>query len=284
MKKYLLLILLLLLGSCQPKIQDDRLKVYTSFYPIYDLTLKIGKDKINLINLVPSGTEVHDWEISTKDMIGLESADLLIYNGLGIEYWLDDVVSALQNKNLVLVNTSKNVTPIEGDPHIWLNIENAILQLTEIKNALVNSDSKNQAFYEQNYNYYVNELTALHNNFHETIDALPKKDLVVAHEAFAYLCEEYGLNQIGVEDVNSDEPGLKKMEEIINFIKVNNVTTIFYEPLGSDSVAKTIASKTNIKVEVLNPLEGLTKEDIKNNEDYISIMLKNLKVIKEALK
>jgi zinc transport system substrate-binding protein len=285
MKKTVTILILLLLTACTPIQEDKRLKVYTSFYPMYDFTYKIGQDKINLINLVPSGTEVHDWEIRTKEMIGLESADILIYNGLGMEYWLNDVVNSLENKDLILVNTTKNITTINDDPHVWLNVRNAIAQLTVIKDALVSNDVQNKDFYESNYNFYVNEFNSLHNQFMTKTAAFTKKDLVVAHEAFAYLCAEYGLNQVGVENVFAEsEPDFQKLEEIINFIKDNDVTTIFYEPLGSSDIANTIAAETGIKVAVLNPLEGLTTTDINNNEDYISIMKQNLLALEDALK
>lgn len=105
-----------------------------AFYAMYDLTKKVGGDKINLVNLVPSGVEPHDWEPTPKDIANLEKADLLICNGAGMEGWLDKISGSLDNDKLVIVDTSKDIKLLEGheedenlkyDPHVWLNPMNA---------------------------------------------------------------------------------------------------------------------------------------------------------------
>lgn len=284
-----LIILLLLPLECENNdkafIDDGRLKVVTSFYIIHDFTDKIGKDKIQNISLLDSNEDAHHFEFTSKEIILLESADIFFYNGMGLETWIDDIKNSLSNKNLKFINTSMNITPIEGDPHVWLSIPNALSQLQVIKDTLISYDEANKQFYENNFNSYSSTLNELHNEYVNKISTFSKKDIVVSHEAYGYLCYEYGLNQIGISDIDhSHDYDPQHLTEIIDFIKENNVTTIFYEPLGSKDVVNNIANQAKVNVDVLNPIEGLSKEDIKNKEDYISIMRKNLFALEGALK
>ena len=194
---------------------DGRLRVLTSFYPMYDFACKIGGDCIDVTNMVPSGTEPHDWEPSTNDLKNLEKADVFIYNGADMEPWADDL----------LVSRSDTLSP------------------------------------------------------------LPNKTIVVAHEAFGYLCAAYGLEQVGIEELSPDsEPDPGRMAEVIDFVRANNVRTIFFEELVSPKVAQTIASETGAEAKMLNPYEGLSDEQLAADADYFSVMRDNLAALTEALK
>lgn len=277
-----------------------KLEVYTSFYPLYDFALKVGGDKVKITNLVPAGTEPHDWEPATTDILSLEKGDILIYNGAGMEHWIDQVTSSLENKNLVLVEASDGLTLLEGgeegeeqeagegsgyDPHVWLSIKNAEKEMENIKNAFVKADPDNADYYEENYKKYAGQFDDLDKKFSSELAAYENKDIIVAHKAFAYLCADYGLNQVAIEGLAADsEPDAKRMAEIIDFAKEKNIKTIFFEELVSPKVAETIASEIGASTDVLNPLEGLTQEEINAGGDYISVMEKNLEALLKALR
>ncbi len=270
--------------------QSEKLQVYTSFYTMYDFTQKIGSDKINVKNLVPAGTEPHDYEPTTSDIVNLEKADLIVYNGAGMEHWIDKVLGTLNNKDIYKVEASKGVNIINEtgektvDPHVWLDPKNAEIELENIKNGLISVDPSNKSFYENNYEYYKLKLDELDAEYKERISKLPNKNIVVSHKAYSYLCNSYGLNQIAIDGISADsEPDAERMAEIINFCRENNVKTIFFEELVSPKIAQTIANEVGAKTAVLNPLEGLSDEDISNGEDYFSIMRKNLAALEEAL-
>ena len=280
---------------------DDKIKIYTSIYPLYDFAKKVGGDKVDVINLVPAGTEPHDWEISTSDIVNLEKADMLIYNGAGIENWTDKVINTLENKDIVYVKTSEglDIHKIDDrnnqennksdnrshDPHTWLSIKNAKQEMENIKNALVKYDPDNADYYKDNYEKYAKKFDELDKKYFDTLGPIKNKTIIVAHEAFGYLCEEYDINQEGIEGLTPDsEPDPARMREIIKFAKKNNLNTIFFEELVSPKVAQTIAKEINAKTEVLNPLEGLSEKQINSGEDYFSVMEKNLEVLHEAMK
>ena len=282
---------------------DGRLRVLTSFYPMYDFACKIGGDSIEVINMVPSGTEPHDWEPSTNDLKSLEKADVFIYNGADMEPWADDLLVS-RSDTLRVVEASENIElrTTDGehehahehedsdhhhgdfDPHVWLDPENAKVEMETIKDALSASDPANAAVFQANYEKYAAELDALDAEFREKLSSLPNRTIVVAHEAFGYLCDAYGLTQVGIEGLSPDsEPDPGRMAQVIDFVRENNISTIFFEELVSPKVAEAIASETGAQAKILSPLEGLSDEQSAAGADYFSVMHDNLAALMEAL-
>jgi zinc transport system substrate-binding protein len=285
------------------KSSDGKLKVMASFYCMSDFAQKVGGDKVEVTSMVPAGTEPHDWEPAATDIVQLENADVFIYNGAGMEHWTEDVLGSLDNQSLTVAEASKGLELMEGeahedgddehqedddetnyDPHVWLSPLNAKAEMENIKKALAEADPENEAYYTENYEKYARKFDELDAEYKEKLSNTKSKDIIVAHEAFGYLCSAYGLNQIGIEGLSPDsEPDPARMEEIIKFAKTNNVKTIFFEELVSPKVAETIAAEINAETKVLNPLEGLRDEDLQAGEDYFTVMESNLNELKEAL-
>ena len=275
-------------SSAQTEETSSKLKVMTSFYPMYDFASKVGGDKVEVTNMTPAGTEPHDWEPSAKDITQLEKADVFIYNGADMEHWTDDVLNTLDSKEITVVEASKGIDLLkEGksyDPHVWLNPLNAKKEMENIKNALVKADEKNKDYYEKNYETYAKKFDTLDSEYSTTLSTVKNKNLIASHEAFGYLCEAYGLKQIGIEGLSPDsEPDAAKMKEIIRFAKKNNVKTIFFEELVSPKVSKTIAKELGAEAKVLDPIEGLSEDQQELGADYFSVMESNLQTLKEAL-
>lgn len=282
---------------------DGRLRVLTSFYPMYDFACKIGGDCIDVTNMVPSGTEPHDWEPSTNDLKNLEKADVFIYNGADMEPWADDLLVS-RSDTLHVVEASENVElrTTDGehehahehedadhhhgdfDPHVWLDPENAKIEMEAIRDALCAADPENSTVFQSNYEKYAAELDALDAEFREKLAPLPNRTIVVAHEAFGYLCDAYGLTQVGIEGLSPDsEPDPGRMAEVIDFVREHSISTIFFEELVSPKVAETIASETGAQAKMLSPLEGLSDEQAAAGADYFSVMHDNLAALMEAL-
>lgn len=282
---------------------DGRLRVLTSFYPMYDFACKIGGDCIDVTNMVPSGTEPHDWEPSTNDLKNLEKADVFIYNGADMEPWADDLLVS-RSDTLRVVEASENIElrTTDGehehahehedadhhhgdfDPHVWLDPENAKIEMEAIRDALCAADPENSTVFQSNYEKYAAELDALDAEFREKLAPLPNRTIVVAHEAFGYLCDAYGLTQVGIEGLSPDsEPDPGRMAEVIDFVREHSISTIFFEELVSPKVAEAIASETGAQAKMLSPLEGLSDEQAAAGADYFSVMHDNLAALMEAL-
>ena len=346
---------------------DGKLRVMASFYPMADFAARIGGDLVEVKNMVPAGTEPHDWEPTAKDIRNMEDADVFIYNGAGLEYWAEDVLRTLDNQDIIVTEASQGVEFLDeeeeasgkkagsendskssgakgakertesdfqgsadakgaekrtesdfhestdtkntkestdssfyssaaaksthnhnhgdADPHVWLDPQNAKIEMKNIKNAFTKADPDNAAVYEQNYQTWAAECDALDREFQDGLSDLKSRSVITAHEAFGYLCHAYGLEQIAVEGLTPDsEPDPARMEEILKFARKNHIKTIFFEELVSPKTARTIADELGAETKVLNPLEGLTDQQIKDGEDYFSIMRANLQTLEEALK
>jgi len=307
MKKFTMLLFLLfsfsLLAGCSGgsggQTSPGQLSVVTSFYPMYDFASKVAGDQATVTNLTPSGVEPHDWEPSASDMITLEKADVFIYNGAGMEHWVDSVLASLQNKNLIVVEASANAPFLASDgktadgkadaaaafdPHVWLDPQIAKIEMHTILDSLRKASPEHADYFQANYDKYALEFDKLDGEFSSALSGVPQKNIVVAHNAFGYLCNAYGLTQVPIEGLSADsEPDAARMGEIIDFVSRNNVKVIFFEELVSPKVAQAIAKETGSTTAVLNPLEGISDEDQASGEDYFSVMRTNLKTLVAAL-
>ena len=277
MKKILMIIFVLssLVGCSQASKyssnSSNKLKVYASIYPMYDFAKKICGDKADVYNMTSTGSEPHDFEITSKDMANLTKANLFIYNGGGMEHWVDTVKDSI--KDLKYVETSFNINNEGLDPHFWLSPINAKKQMENIKNALAEIDAGNADYYNSNYNFYADRLDELDNHFKNVLSNIKNTNVVVTHPAFGHFCKEYSLNQVAIA---RDEADPKAMSDTIAFIKNNGVKAIFYEDFSSSKLVDSIANETGVKILTLNPIESLSKEYIDSGEDYFSVMEDNL--------
>lgn len=278
---FLIIIILLSIFACgdnDNKNTFGKLQIYTSVYPIYDFTKKIGGEKIAVYNMTKAGAEPHDFEITSKDMANLSKADLFIYNGGGMEHWVDSVKETL---NIKYVDSSSNIDNQNNlDPHFWLSPKNAKIQMENIKNGLIEIDFENKDYYQSNYNLYASRLDELDNKIKISLSNVKNRNLVLTHPAFGHFCKEYSFTQIAIA---RDEADPKAMAEIITFVKNNNVKAIFYEEFSSSKLVDSIAKETQIKILTLNPIESLSEKDIEAGEDYFSIMEKNLNSLLDGL-
>ena len=287
------------LAAGQPA-EPGKLQIYTSFYVLYDLTVKIGGEHVAVYNLVPPGAEPHDWEPEAADLVRLEQADLLVYNGAGMEHWVDKVVGSLDNTDLVLVETTSGLALLEAghdqdsqdhaetggryDPHVWLDPQNALHQLGVIRDALVKADPEHAADYAAASTAPAARLEQLDRAYRDALGQVTRREIVVAHEAFGYLARAYQLEQVGIEGLSAEsEPDPARMAEIVDYARLHDVQVIFFEELASPKVAETIAREIGARTAVLNPLEGLAGEQIEAGEDYFSVMEQNLRSLVDAL-
>lgn len=309
MKRILFLVLLisaLFITACannqvSNNSEDDskgKIKVYTSFYTLYDFASKIGGDHAQVVNMIPSGGDPHHWEPTASDIANLEKAHIFIYNGLELEHWVDSILNTINNEDLIITKASQHIDAIEShhehehdhshgdlDPHIWLDPANAKLMFDNIKEAFIEADPDNEAYYEDRYKEYIGEFDSLDREFEEGLYELTNRDMVVSHQAFTYLSQAYNLNQVGIQGLIPDsEPSPSRMAEIIDFINENHIETIFFEDINDTSIVDTIARETGVNIKALYTLEYLTDEQMNNNDDYFSIMRENLNSLVNGLK
>ncbi|MCK9859644.1 metal ABC transporter substrate-binding protein [Paenibacillus sp. ATY16] len=285
----------------------EKLKVVATFYPMVEFTKQIAGDHADVVGLVPSGVEPHDWEPSAKDMAAIQDANVFVYNGI-VEEWVDSALKSTVNPDRVDVQASAGISLMEGveeedehghegeaeeghdhestlDPHVWLSPVLAQDEVKSIKDALVKADPANTTDYENNANAFIAKLKELDEAYKTKLAEVKRKDFITQHAAFGYLAKQYGLTQVPIAGLSPEqEPSAEEMANVVEFAKQNNVHTIFFETLVSPKVADTIAKELGAETDVLNPIEGLTEEDIKQGIDYIDIMYSNLDALTKSLK
>ena len=268
--------------------KDGSFHIVTSFYPMYVATINItqGVDGVTVTNMTKPQTGcLHDYQLMTEDMKTLEKADAFVINGAGMESFLDKVVE--QQKNLKIIDASKGIELLKDDdeenPHVWLSVTDAILQVKNIAEQLKAADPKHADAYEKNAAAYIKKLEALKAEMHAELDTVPNKDIVTFHEAFPYFAKEFGLNIISVvEREPGTEPTPAELQETIEQVKKLPVKVLFTEPQYSPSAAETIARETGAKIYTLDPVVTGEANDQALNA-YIDTMKKNMETLKTAL-
>ena len=263
------------------KGEDVSNTIYTSIYPVYDFVSRIVGDKYKVVNLTPAGMEPHDFELSVRQIVHIADSKATFLNGVNIESWYTSLPKEAKKKTYV-VTEGVQIQEHDGqiDPHVWLSPSNAIKEMENITSYMCELDKDNADYYQKNYLTNKALFTALDAEFKNEVATFKNKNIVVAHAAYGYMCNAYGLNQISVNGVEPDsEPSTKTIEDIINKVKEYNITTIFTEELISEKIANQIAKECNVKVDVLNPFETIEKD-----ENYISVMKDNLDRLGRACK
>lgn len=305
--------LVLILAGCtqgsQSSIVEGKLNVVTSFYPIAFLTEQIGGGHVNTINLIPTGVEPHDWTPKSRDLHNASNAQLLLVNGAGFETWLDDFVKGLDSSSQVkILEVSKGIPLIEADgsehehhegegdasehdhvhgstdPHTWVSPKSALTMASNVKDALIQADGAHKVEYEANYEKLIAKIEQIDKSYSDRLSSLKQREIVVSHHAFGYLCRDYGLTQHAIMGITPDaEPRAQDLVKLSKLVKEKGLKYVFFEELVSDQLANTLAGEAGVSTLVLNPLEGLTKQQAEQGDNYLTLMERNLQNLLVAL-
>lgn len=407
------LLLLLPLSACSDKktttnTADGKLKVVTTFYPMYDFTKNVAGNQADITMLIDGTVEPHDYEPSAKDIAKIEDADVFVYNSKEMETWVPKVLENINKKKVTVIDASKGIDLMEGnghshdheaedeviqehhafhvhgtkdhyhtgdkvvleahdsdkqdfdhyqwfekkegakdytpikeetsetyeftvkepmelkvklmdknnqvideteaipvvindhheekkeedhghshayDPHIWLDPVLAIKEVENIRDGLSKADAKNKATFEKNAASFIKQLEELNQEYEDAFKGAKNRVFVTQHAAFGYLARQYHLTQEPISGISPDmEPSASQLAEIENFVKEHDVKVIYTEELSSSKIAETIAKATGAKMETLNTLEGLTEQEQKDGQNYLTVMKENLEALKQSIK
>ena len=254
---------------------NTSLRIFASFYPIYDFVEKIGKDKVDVSVIVPNGVEPHDFEPTSKQVVELQDADLIFINGAGFESWINGIT----NSNIV--DLSRNITteniPSNPNPHIWLDPILVESMAEEIYNILVSLDPGNIAYYQNNLKQFDDKLELLNSNIENNLTNCALNDFIAFHDAFGYFAKRYGLTQHVIGGISPEmDVSPQKLTESIKLAKQLGITIIFSEDNIEPRLSNTIANEVGGKVLILSPIEMITQKEQDLGKDYFSKMYDNL--------
>lgn len=262
---------------------DEKISVVTSFYPLYFFAEEIGGNKVQILNITPAGAEPHDYEPTAKDIAAIQNSKLLILNGGSLETWSDNIKKNTDPKKTLIISAGENLGN-QSDPHVWLSPTLAQKMVDKIADGFTEKDPANQAYYEANSKALKIKLGNLDSQYKNSLKNCKQKNIVTSHSAFGHLATSYGLTQMPISGLSPDaEPSAKQLVKISDFAKKNNVKYIFFESLVSPKLSETVANEIGAKTLVLNPLEGLSEEELSTGKNYFTEMLSNLDNLKIAL-
>lgn len=324
----LIFLLLLFLASCGVDKGDEealpgtgdvdgKVSVVTSMFPLYEFAKEVGGDNADVVLLLPPGLSPHSFEPTPKDIKTIEDADIFVFNGAGMEPWVEDILSGIDNRDLIVVDSSAGVNTLtvmeehhhddeaeeghhhdegeedEGhhhaggvDPHFWLDFDNAMVQVKNILDAYVEADPDNKAIYEERAKIYTDKLTALDERYREALSSCDGGDMISSgHFAFGYTARRYGFNHRSAFDLSHDkEPSPREISEMINIIREKKIEYIFAEELMDPKLARTLKEETGAEILVVNPAGNISQEALKSGTTFIDIMEDNLAKFKKGLK
>jgi ABC-type Zn uptake system ZnuABC Zn-binding protein ZnuA len=274
----------------------EKLDVVASVSPITSIIKNIGGDRIELIGLVPEGVNSHTFELVPSDVIKVNSADLVIINGLGLESNLEDAAVGAQSKNpkLQILKLGDNTItraqwlfdfsfPKEkGDPnpHLWLNVAYAMEFANLTRDKLIDMDPQNAAYYSENTERFISLLKKLDEGILQAVQTVPphNRKLLTYHDSWAYFGTRYNMTVVGaVQPSDFGEPTPRELARLIDQIKFERIPVIFASEVFPTQVVNQIAAESDAKI-----VETLSDDDLPGNpgesrHSYVGMMLENMK-------
>ncbi|CAN1522893.1 LraI ABC-type metal ion transport system, periplasmic component/surface adhesin [Paracoccaceae bacterium] len=233
---------------------DDRLKVVTTFTVIADMARNVAGDGVDVVSVTKPGAEIHGYEPTPQDIVGAADADLILWNGLGLERWfeqflgnLGEVPSATLTDGIVPISIAGGDYDGKPNPHAWMSLDNALIYVDNIALALTTADPANAATYAANADAYKARLVAEIGPLKDQIAALPadRRWLATCEGAFSYLARDLGLTELYLWPINSDQQGSpRQVRVVIDGVREHAIPAVFCESTVSSAPAEQVARET----------------------------------------
>lgn len=297
---------------------DERIRVVASFFPIAEAAESVGGDLVGVTNLTPAGTEPHDLELRPSQVDELQDADLVLYLGQGFQPAVEDIAGGRDGSVDLLDGLPLEEGAVELDehghgeeegdehaeeegeehadeegeehsdealdPHFWLDPTLMSQAVDEVEQALAEVAPDEAETFAANADAYRDQLAELDEEFQASLATCERRVIVTSHAAFHYVAKHYDLEQLPIAGLSPEsEPAPERLAELADLIADQGVTTVFYETLVAPDVAETLAREAGVDTAVLNPLEGLTEEEVEEGKDYAAVMRDNLGALASAL-
>lgn len=301
MMAVILIIALVILSGCsmQPQKSQD-IVIAASFYPVYIFTLNLveGIDGVEVMCMAEQNIGcLHDYTLTAKDAKIADDADVLVINGAGMELFIQDIYDTVGD--ISVIDSSEGIELIcsgghdhhhegeheghshEHNSHIWMSVDNAKVQVGNIKNGLVERYPQFADQIEANYSEYMLRLDELSQDIENASATVEDAHVMSFHDAYAYIANDLGFHIVGtVENGDGGEPSAKELAALTEKIRDHKVKALFVEPDNSGSAAEILSAETGVKVYTLNPVTSgngtLTS--------YEDVMRSNINTILEAVR
>ncbi|PVX23955.1 MAG: hypothetical protein CW691_09180 [Candidatus Bathyarchaeum sp.] len=266
------------LYSPQNETENDNLKVVATFYPLAFFAQEIGGEKVTIQQLIPDNTEVHNWQPSPSDILAVDNADVIIYNGASLDHWFEeDILPVTDSSNKIVVETTKGISLLgieheseedehdhEGahDPHTWISPFISKQQAQKIYESFIQKDPSNKDYYTERWQNLKTYFEEVDNKYMTELANSSKTDVFVSHSAFGYLASRYGFEQNGVIGISADEqPSASAYANLVEMMIGHETYVVYVNPVYSEESAQTLK----------NELERLSGQDVQILKLYLML-------------
>ncbi|MDT0276025.1 metal ABC transporter substrate-binding protein [Blastococcus goldschmidtiae] len=263
-------------GSGQAATDDGRLAVVATSYPLEYVAAEVGGDLVAVTNLTPAGGDSHGLELSPRDVTTLTAADVVVHLSGALQASVDDVVAQQDPEHLV------DAAPLAdhgADPHFWLDPMRMADLADDVAGEFAAVDPEHAAEYADGAERLQATLERLDEQYAEELAACRGATLLASHEAFGYLADRYGLEQVGVAGLDPHvEVSPARLRQVADDVRKSGARTIFFEAAAGLGVAETLASELDLGSDVLHPIERVA-----DDETYPELMVANLAALRRGL-
>ena len=258
--------------------------VGAAFYPLAEIVHAVGGDAVEVVTVVPPGEEAHEYEPTPSQIGDLQDVSVIFYLA-GFQPAVDDALAEIDAAKVDLMQ-SLTVRHIgeDVDPHVWLDPQMMIAMTEQVREVLAERLPEHAADIRQQAEAYISQLETLNEEMRGGLSSCSSRLLVTTHEAFGYLADAYGLQQVGISGISpGDEPSAKALEQIADLVREQGVSTVFSEEGLPDDLARTVADETGATTATLFTIESPARDELDAGANYESFMRDNLAALRAAL-
>lgn len=258
-------------GSPDAVPAADAQKVLTTFTTIADMARNVSCGLLDVQSITKPGTEIHGYEPTPSDLVKTQNANLVLFNGLGLERWFEKFMGSVQNIPSVNLTDGIELVPIaEGEyqdkpnPHAWMSPQNALIYTENIRKAFIALDPANEAAYTANAAAYSAEIQEINTFLKTNLDQVPaeKRFLVSCEGAFSYLIRDYGMQELYMWPINADQTGTpKQVAKVIDGVQDNAIPVVFCESTVNQGPMQEVANQTGATYGGYLYVDSLTEAD-----------------------
>ena len=281
-------------GNASGSSSGGGLKVVATFFPVYDDAIDVLGDKGNVTLLVPFSIDVHQFEPTPSSIQLVQQADVLVYNGAGLEPWISQIVASAGNSKLIQVNASEGLPliPVPSeyqkdsrtiDPHVWNDPVLAQMQVKNILQGLIKVDPSDEPYFTANANALIAKFQFMDQELRTGTANVATRTFVSFHEAFGYLAKEYNLVEVPLAGPFEEESTPSDISKAVTAINQNHLCVCFAESLENPAPIEAVAAQTHAHVWILDPIEGLSQSDANAGVTYLVMMQQNIYTLLQAL-
>ncbi|MFZ3584096.1 metal ABC transporter substrate-binding protein [Loktanella sp. DJP18] len=257
----------------QAAAQDagKKFKVVTTFTILQDMAQNVAGDAAEVVSITKPGAEIHGYEPTPQDIVRASEGDLILYNGMNLELWfeqfinnLGDMPSAVLTEGIEPMSIAAGEYEGKPNPHGWMGLDNAVIYVDNIRDALSEYDSDNADLYAANAENYKQQIRDTVGPLRERIMALPEDDrwLVSCEGAFSYLAKDFGLKELYLWPINADQTGTpQQVRKVIDGVRENDIPAVFCESTVNQAPAEQVARETGAKYGGMLYVDSLTEAD-----------------------